>query len=319
MARSHGKLLFALVAVAVIAAAAAFYLATDEDQASETAPADRPSRLPPAPPDGGANSAEGEQASSPDPDIELDQLVEEDPQDIDAEILKPEDWLPIEAKTLPQRLEQIPTRNLEIVTAKQRQKLLNVLEESLLAYKNGDGAAILADRLRARYTVRPEASRSHRAMIRRFYGKPDEILPEDATALMGHLVNRHYFGENGSGYRNLYNDLSIQGSRIEFHHSDRMPQPMHRHLTLLVDTGARQFSNGMVNHLPSIDYRDSPEKVLQRDAQIQYADVWVAATDADNNRYSRFRRYYWTGADGSWLPMEMISLYARRRKADTFF
>ncbi len=79
------------------------------------------------------------------------------------------------------------------------------------------------------------------------------------------------------------------------------------------------FPNGIVRHMPSLEYVQSPEKVLAENGELLCTDVWLAATDSDRQAYSRFRRYYWASPDVGWLPMEMDSLNARERKADPFF
>ena len=90
-------------------------------------------------------------------------------------------------------------------------------------------------------------------------------------------------------------------------------------IPLLVDAGAITLSNGMVGIPPSVQFLNSPEKVLVEEGTVIYADVWLAASDADDHRFSRFTRYYWAGREQTWLPMEVISFYARLRKADPFF
>ena len=55
--------------------------------------------------------------------------------------------------TLSGLLAQIAVTEAEPVTQEQRDMLLAILKESLLAYKTGAADAILADRLRAAYTI----------------------------------------------------------------------------------------------------------------------------------------------------------------------
>ena len=246
-------------------------------------------------------------------------VAPDEPGFFDAGIGTLDDWATLDDETLPGMLEQVQATNSELCAETQMDKLLRVLKESLLAYKRGDAEAILADRLRAAYTIRPDATNWHLALLDKFFKQPDENLPADPEQAMRLLVDRHHFGHNGSGYKDLYNQLSVAGSRIEVYQDNKLPESKSSHLKTLLLTGARKFRDGFITHMPSIEYVNSPEVVIAQETKLLYADVWLAATDVEDHRFLRFRRYYWSPQDDTWLPMEMVSLYARKRKADVFF
>ncbi len=229
------------------------------------------------------------------------------------------DWVEIDHRVLPAMVGRIEVGNGHLVDPERLTTLRGVLAEFMLAFKQGSASAILAERLRSDYVIREDAKRWHASLLQRFFTDTGEALPEDPEQVMRLVVDRHFDGREGSGYRNLYNALSVDGSRIEIHEADSMPMPMFAHLKTLWRAGVWEFPNGFVRHLPSVDYEHSPASVLAEHEQITYADVWLAATDAEARAYARFRRYYWSPRDVTWLPMEMVSLNARRRVADTFF
>lgn len=68
----------------------------------------------------------------------------------------------------------------------------------------------------------------------------------------------------GAGYKDLFNEISVSALRIEFYENDATPASMCEHLRFLSETGARKFSNGITNHLPSVVCEDSPAKVVSQ-------------------------------------------------------
>ncbi len=260
------------------------------------------------------------------PDADLTMAIQDvetfEPEEFDAPAQQVNDWIEVEADTLAGHLTAIAIDNRAGATQQQIDLMRRTLEESLVAYKQGDADAILRDRLRSGYEVLEQATAIHRNLIERFYLRPGEALPEDPDEVMRLFVSRHYHGEGGSGFHNLFNRISIAASRIEFHEvTDNIATPMHDHLLMLHESGAKRFANGFIAHHPSVEFHHTPADVLRADGRVVYADVWLAATDADDHRYSRFRRYYWVSINDEniWLPVEMISLYAKMRKADAFF
>ena len=144
-------------------------------------------------------------------------------------------------------------------------------------------------------------------------------MPTDSNDILRMFVDRRFGGENGSGHSNLFNELSVQGSEIKFYENKKMPQSINSRLWNLAELEINGFANGVVNYPASVKYDNSPETVLKKYGTLLCADVQLAASDSDNLRYSRFIRYYWSKDDETWLPMEMVFLYVRERKADPFF
>jgi hypothetical protein len=239
--------------------------------------------------------------------------------DIDAAINDDPEYVQITADGLPKLIAAIPVRGAENATPEQLSQLQTALFERVYAFHIGSADAILADRLRAEYTIRPDATKWHSDVLTRFYLKSGEQLPSDPHAIMRLLVDRNYGGQNGSGYALLYNELCARGSRIDLVTTQSIPPPIKQHLWDLYEDGANTFSQGVASHLPSVDYRHSPDDVLQSAGNLLIANVRLAASDSEGLQYSRIRRYYWSPADSQWLPMECLSLYARKRKADEFF
>jgi len=242
-----------------------------------------------------------------------------EPHDLDEGVYGLDDLTEITEANIDQLVQAISVENAGDTTRHQLDGLQQILAQSILAFKTGDMTAILADRLRAPHDIRPEAANAHRSLVQSAMLRDGESLPNTPEQVMRLLVDRRYRGNQGSGYRDLYNELSVQGSSIELHVVNALPVRMYEHLKLLVRAGARTARNGIISFKPSIQYHNSPQSVLQVQGSLTYADVWLAASDADDHRYRRFRRYYWSPNDDTWLPMEMFSLYVKTRRADVFF
>jgi len=91
----------------------------------------------------------------------LQDLAAEDENNFDFAVQTSTDWVGIAAATLPDQTRRIEPKNSNLVTQNQIDRLRDLLTESLLAYKSGNAVKILADRLRAPHTIRPEATRWH--------------------------------------------------------------------------------------------------------------------------------------------------------------
>ena len=239
--------------------------------------------------------------------------------DIDEGISKLNDYFPIHEDSIEQMLSEIKVENSELASPEQLKTLRSVLKKNILAYKHGNAEAILADRLRAPYEIRSKAKKSHLRTLKQYYTRSGEKLPSDPEKIMRLLVDRYYNGEGGSGYKNLYNELSVEGSHMEIHESSELPMSISDHMWLLFDTNARSFKNGVATLTPSVEYLDSAQKVLQTRGKLLYIDVSFAASDSEGKRYSRLKRYYWSMENATWLPMEIVSLLQTKRKADEFF
>ena len=133
------------------------------------------------------------------------------------------------------------------------------------------------------------------------------------------LVNRRYGGTNGSGFKDLYRDLSASGSRFVFRRSAELPTSITKHPWILSDAGVKMSPKGVITPDPSVEYANSPEVVLKEHRELVYVDVRLAATDSQGVRYSRLKRFYWSPGDKTWLPMEVVSLCAGDRRADEWF
>ena len=120
-------------------------------------------------------------------------------------------------------------------------------------------------------------------------------------------------------YKDLYNEISVEGSYLDFRQTNTMPKSITDYLWILSDAGAKTFNNGVITPHPSIEYLNSPQKVLQKYGKLLYVDVSIAASDSQGQKYSRLKRYYWSEDDQVWLAMEVVSLRAKDRKADEFF
>jgi len=240
-------------------------------------------------------------------------------EDIDEGIAELHDYFPIHEDVVGNMLSEIEKKNVNLTSQEQLDNLFSVLKDNILAYKHGSAKEVLADRLRAPYSIKPEATQWHLKILNRHYKKEGETFPKDPEKIMRLLVSRRYGGKNGSGYKNLYNQMSVAGSQFVFNRVKKIPMSITDHLWLLNDTRAKTFKNGVITPHPSIKYRNSPQKVLEKYGELLYVDVSIAASNADDLKYSRLKRYYWSEDDKTWLPMEVVSLYARQRKADEFF
>ena len=238
--------------------------------------------------------------------------------DIDAQIER-FPFYPITEEALPELLRSIPAVGLESMSEVQLEEFYAGLAESVWAYKVGSDELILSSLLRADYTILPEGTTWHLSILDRFYRRPGEEFPSDPEDIMRLLVSRNYGGENGDGYAGLYSRLSPDGSEIVFKSSDEMPTPITDQLRLDRELGVRAFRRGLVRNLPSVAFHKTPEDLLAEYGKLQFADVRLAADDADGVKYSRFKRYYWSPDDAAWLLMETVSANAGPRKADSFF
>jgi hypothetical protein len=240
-------------------------------------------------------------------------------EDVDEGVAELPDYFPIHEDSIGQMLSEIKIRNENLISKEQLISLRSVLKENILAYKHGSAEEILADRLRVPYSIKTEATHWHLDILKRHYTNSNEALPSDPEKILRLLVNRYYHGENGSGYKDLYNEISVEGSYLDFRQTNTMPKSITDYLWLLSDAGAKTFNNGVITPHPSIEYLNSPKKVLQKYGKLLYVDVSIAASDSQGQKYSRLKRYYWSEDDQVWLAMEVVSLRAKDRKADEFF
>jgi hypothetical protein len=220
-----------------------------------------------------------------------------------------DDYFYIDKLTIDQMMSEIQTKNKKIVTDNQLTELWDYLKKDILAYKQGEADAIVNNLLKAPYKIKPEATAWHLTLLKTQYLETSgESLPDDPKEIMRLLVNRNYGGKNGSGYKDIYNELSVKGSDIEFHEAFQMPESIHGRLFRLLDVKAFAFKNGYVTLTPSVEYLNNPAKILKEQGKLIYADIRIAASNAQNIKYSRLKRYYWSENDKTWLPMEFIIL-----------
>ena len=255
-------------------------------------------------------------------DQDLKSLVEET-QEIDGGVHALNDFFPIHEATIAQMVAEIGRTNRELVTEDMSRELDAVLVRSVLAYKHGDASGIFADRTRAPYRVLPEATewqldmlRSSETFLKEKYGNEFRI-PSDPVEIMRLVIDTRYYGTSGSGFKNLYNQLSVKGSSIRFHQSTALPVSFQDHFRVMLNGGL--IPKGLLSYTPSIEYVNSPAKVLEKDGKLVYVDIRLAASDSDMKKYSRMKRLYWSQEDHTWLYMDMCSFYTGKRRADEFF
>ena len=163
--------------------------------------------------------------------------------------------------------------------------------------------------LKAPCKINPEATAWHLNTLQTQYLKtPEERLSNDSNKIMKLLISRNYGGENGSGYKDICNELSVTGSGIEFYSTQKIPESIHDKLFRLMDFKAYTFKNGYVTLTPSVEYLSNPAKILKEQSKLLYADIRIAASNDQNAKYSRLKRYYWSKNDDCWLPMEFVIL-----------
>ena len=176
-------------------------------------------------------------------DEDLKFLVElEVTQDFDEYIKQLDDYFYIDEQTIEQMVPEIQIKNDNLVTNEQLTKFHSDLKNSILAYKQGDVNAIMEDIQKAEYKITPKATAWHLNMLGTQYLKThEEQLPDNPNEAMRLLISRNYGGENGSGYKDICNELSVKGSSIEFHEIPEIPETIHDKLFRLMDLEVHTF------------------------------------------------------------------------------
>ncbi len=212
----------------------------------------------------------------------------------------------IEQANLPGLLKAMKIENRDLVSADQLDNLLRVLKENIWAFTVGSTDLILADRLRAPYELIPERAEFDRKLVMEKEGIPESGIPEDPQEFLRIVISRQYGGgEGGPGYRHLYYKLSSEGSRFTFRKASSVSKSLgeEMHEQAMADTIRVR---AMVVANPRIQYKNSPEKVLQKHKSLLYVDIRLATEDEEKgDRYSRLKRYYWSPDDTTWLPTDV--------------
>ena len=211
----------------------------------------------------------------------------------------------IEQANLPGLLKAITIENRDLVSEDQLGNLLTVLKENIWAFTVGSTDLILADRLRAPYKLIPELAESDKKLLMERAGIPEGGIPEDPEEFLRIVLSRKYGGEEvGPGYHHLYYKLSSEGSRFTFRKASSVPTSLREEMHEQIMADAIRV-RAMFGANPHIQYKNSPEKVLQEHESLLYVDIRLATEDEEGDRYSRLKRYYWSPDDGTWLPMDV--------------
>jgi hypothetical protein len=208
----------------------------------------------------------------------------------------------VQKESLPELLRSISVENLTGIEGEQLDELYSVLERELWAYKSGDGALILDSRLRAPFQINDAIQDDlyHPRGLEHWSPPPDRGIPTDPQDIMRQSVLDWNNGTNGSGYKNSLNKLACDVSSIVLDTSEGMPMT----IAELERFKPQTPGTGRAWLTPHLFYDESPEEVIRKNNRLFYADVMLATTDENDDRFARMKRYYYAPDLATWLPME---------------
>lgn len=249
------------------------------------------------------------------------------PKIMDGEIENLNDFFPIHDSTIMQMISEIRKTNDSLVSESMVKELNEVVVDNIMAYKHGDANEIFSSLTRAPFQVasfaqkwqRKAISKSTKEQVEELFGA-DYKIPSEPAEIAKFIIECRNGGKSGSRYKDVYNQLSVEGSHISFKETSIVPPTFREHFDILRYSGQIKFKIGLVTCLPTFEYANSPSKVLKKYGKIMLADVRIAASNFKQTRYSRLTRYYWSEDDGTWLPMDFCFFNAQReRKIDEYF
>ncbi len=212
----------------------------------------------------------------------------------------------ITADNLMDAIKQFDSTGSALASVEQREALFSTLEKSIWSLKLGSSDLIWESRIPVdNFRVNDVLVIGMKEILKWDTDVPEDEIPDTPEALLRLIADRRYFGENGSGYKDLYNELSTEGSSITYRQESAMPATLSEELQNQSLTDTKQ---GMVSPFPSVIFDSSPVLELEQHGQLLFADIRVAASDKDGDKYSRLKRYYWSQNEELWLPMEFVSL-----------
>lgn len=229
-----------------------------------------------------------------------------EPKSYSAELTK-HPYEAIVASTLTARVRSIPIRNGELVNPDQQESFYRSLEETIWAYKVGSADLILAARYCAPYEILPGTLEKFRAALKGMTAVPEAQWPTDAEPFLEFYARNYNFGEDGSGFKDFYNELSPDASFITFHDAKEAPLGIWKGIDHDMQLGGPRVSKSREPHL-SYRYVNTPEAELSKQQHLLYADATIAATDANDFPFYRIKRFYWSSADQKWLPWAVLDV-----------
>jgi len=243
---------------------------------------------------------------------------------MDKEIESLQDFFPIHDSTIMQMISEINTTNDSLVSENMVKELNVVIVDNIMAYEHGDANEIFSSLTPAPFRVASfaqnwqgkaisEITKEETEKIKELFGA-DYKIPTDPAEIAEFVIEYRNGGKSGSRYKDVYDQLSVEGSQISFSETSSIPPTFREHFDILRYGGQIKFPNGLVTYLPTFEYINSPSKVLKQYGKIMLADVRLAASDSESNRYSRLKRFYWSEDDQTWLPMDFCFFLFKKKK-----
>ena len=229
------------------------------------------------------------------------------------------DYVSITEENIKSMLAVMDKQGLEKVSSEQLSELLNVASCDILGYKCGDPNMMLSSLLRTSYTFNEDViDTAYRNKMIKYYGLQEDKIPHDAEDIIRLYLIMN--SQRETNRKNLYNEISASASVMKFYNTSKPPGSLRSQLKSLQDISKKILWDGYVSPLKfSVNYDNSPDVVARQNGKLLWVEMRIVASDSQNKKYSRLKRYYWSPEDNTWLMMDWASLRARDRLVDEIF
>lgn len=229
------------------------------------------------------------------------------------------DYVSINEDNIQSILAEMDKEGAEKVSSEQLSELLNVASRDILGYKHGDPNMMLSNLLRTSYTFNEDViDTAYRNKMLKYYGLQEDEIPQDAEGVLRLYLIMN--SQRKANRKNLYNEISASASKLKFYTTSKPPESLRKQLHRLQDISMKILWDGFVSPLKfSVSYDNSPDEVARQNGKLLWVEARIVASDSQNKKYSRLKRYYWSPEDNTWLMMDWASLRARERLVDEIF
>ena len=209
-----------------------------------------------------------------------------------------------------QTLNQIRVMDMARVSPAQDEALKNSLYDLAMAFHVGTYDAYRKFRTPTEANFNERVVNYHRTILEKFYRKPGETIPDEPEAIVRLIWERDF---SGNAFSNYWEQIAMEDASITYEEAEKMPAD-------LQDVAAGKINLGLFEIPSTFTFSRNPETILKENGKILFATVYFVFKPEAPDPPTPFRiRYYWDATLSKWLPWQMVSSNAHKRKRDPFF